>query len=461
MMQSDDSLTISETHRLFVSKQISPVELLKFTFEKLQILQPEINAFSTQTYALAMNSAKNAEKMFLKGTIKSKLQGIPISIKDNIDIANIPTSFGSKLQNKIPANDSPVVARIKNSGACIVGKTTMTEFGCTASSNSPLTGITSNPRNLQSTSGGSSAGAAASVASGITPIGVCTDGGGSSRIPAAFCGVFGFKPSFGRVPIAPKPALGDLFHVGLISRNVEDIRCTLDAISGMHPLDKSSYLTNRKPILYNFKDTKKPIKIGFFWSLSKISPDLKIKKSINYFMDELLKIGCEISIEENPFFDLYDIFEPIFLSRVANKISQHDGYQQLLDTEILEELKRCKFYTDNHQKIIAIKRQELIKSCLNLFNRFDFLACPTVPFVPFSKYETRPPGSHMYGILEWPSNCILANLTGFPAISIPSDQTKDGLPVGFQLIAPPFEDASILHFTEQIYQSFSNQFCKS
>ncbi len=458
MMDDVHSLNIAEIHELFVSKQISPVDLVRSVLEKLQKLQPIINAFSAETSDLAMNSAKIAETMFLNGEVISNLQGIPISIKDNIDIAYVQSAFGSRLQNHTPIADSPVVSRLKSSGACIVGKTTMTEFGCKASSDSSLTGVTSNPRHLLSTSGGSSSGAAAGVASGITPIAICTDGGGSARIPAAFCGVIGFKPSFGRIPVIPAAAVGDLFHIGIISRDVKDIGSTLELISGRHSLKKGLNISKAGRSFHDLKNPRKPTKIGFFWSLSEIAPDPVIKKSITTSINRLTELGYEVSMENNPFLNLYEVFEPIFLSRARNKIIQNDGYQALLDPEILEEFKRCDLYKDDYQQTSTIKRQELIKDCLKLFKKFDFLACPTVPCLPFSKYKTRPPGSHLLGILEWPSNCILANLTGFPAISIPSGETKGGFPVGLQLIGPPFEDMSVLDFAGQVYKIFNRPF---
>jgi Asp-tRNA(Asn)/Glu-tRNA(Gln) amidotransferase A subunit family amidase len=194
-----DKQTISKLHELLVKKTISPAELLQETVKKAQGAEPKINAFREFTLDTALEYARLAENKFLAGDSNSQVLGIPFSIKDNIDVEGTASCFGSLSKPVEPTVSAPVVKSLFAAGGCLIGKTNMTEFGAKASSDSPLSGITSNPRNLKYTTGGSSAGAAASVAAGVTSFAIGTDGGGSTRIPASFCGLVGFKPTFGLI----------------------------------------------------------------------------------------------------------------------------------------------------------------------------------------------------------------------------------------------------------------------
>ena len=238
------AVAFQSAHQLrdaIVARTLSPVEIIEATLDLQRQLEPVLNCFVTCTAEIALEAAKQAEKSVLADEMLSPLHGLPISVKDNIPVAGVRFTSGSRaLAGNIASADGAVVERIKTAGACIIGKTTMSEFGCKPVGDSPLTGVTRNPWNISKTPGGSSAGAAASVAAGLTPFAIGTDGGGSIRIPAAFCGLFGVKVQLGRVPAFPMAAVPNLFHIGAISRSVRDSALLLAVISGHDPRDVSS-----------------------------------------------------------------------------------------------------------------------------------------------------------------------------------------------------------------------------
>ena len=222
-------------------RELSPVEVTRLLLDRLDALQPKINAFCIVDHDGALATARESERRWLSGKAVGKLDGVPVTIKDLILMRGFPTLRGSRLVDPDQdwSEDAPATARLREAGAVILGKTTTPEFGWKALGDSPLTGITRNPWNLARTPGGSSAGAAAACAAGIGPLHVGSDGAGSIRIPAAFTGIFGLKPSFGRVPAYPLSAMGLLAHLGPMARTVADAALMLTLLSA--PDHRDSY----------------------------------------------------------------------------------------------------------------------------------------------------------------------------------------------------------------------------
>src|SRR3954466_6449746 len=218
---------------LYRTRALSPVEAAAALLDRAEALQPKLNAFCVIDRDGAIPAARAAERRWRDGEPLGPLDGVPVTIKDLVLMRGFPTRRGSRMIDPVPdAEDGPAVARLREAGAVIIGKTTTPEFGWKAIGDSPLTGITRNPWNLERTPGGSSAGAAAACAAGIAPLHVGSDGAGSIRIPAAFSGVFGLKPSFGRVPAHPPSPMGLLSHIGPIARSVADAALLLSILSG-------------------------------------------------------------------------------------------------------------------------------------------------------------------------------------------------------------------------------------
>ena len=219
---------------LYRKKALSPVEATRLILDRLDALQPKINAFCVVDRDGALAAARASEGRWLRGEAVGRLDGVPVTIKDLILMHGFPTRRGSRLvePDQDWSEDAPATARLREAGAVIIGKTTTPEFGWKALGDSPLTGITRNPWDLSRTPGGSSAGAAAACAAGLAPLHVGSDGAGSIRIPSAFTGVFGLKPSFGRVPAHPPSPMGLLAHIGPMARTVADAALLLTVLSG-------------------------------------------------------------------------------------------------------------------------------------------------------------------------------------------------------------------------------------
>ena len=235
-------LTARRAARLVAKREISPVHLVEHALARARADEPRINAYVRFLEDDALRAAAEREAEAREGRLRGPLHGVPIAVKDNFYLAGHPVTRGSRTATDAPvAETAPMIERILAAGAVIVGKTAMPEFGWKGTGSSPLTGITRNPWNSARNPGGSSAGSAATVASGAVPIALGSDAGGSIRIPASFCGVVGIKPTLGRIPVWPGTVTESLSHVGPLARSVEDAALVVTAAAGPHPRDPLSY----------------------------------------------------------------------------------------------------------------------------------------------------------------------------------------------------------------------------
>ena len=231
----------TELIALIRAKKLSPVELTRAVLARIERLNPKVNAFCTLTADLARDAARRAEEAVMSGDAPGLILGLPFSIKDLALTAGIRTMGGSPIfEHRVPDTDAPFVRRLKEAGGVMLGKTTTPEFGWKALGDSPITGITRNPWNLGMTSGGSSAGAGVAAAAGLGPLHQGSDGAGSIRIPSAFCGVFGLKPSYGRVPMWPTSNTDSASHTGPMTRTVGDAALMLSVMAGPDPFDRTA-----------------------------------------------------------------------------------------------------------------------------------------------------------------------------------------------------------------------------
>src|SRR5881227_1645810 len=254
---------------LYRKKALSPVEAADTLFARAEALQPRLNAFCFLNRDGALAASRASEQRWRTGAPLSAIDGVPVTIKDIVLMRGFPTLRGSKLidPDQDWSEDSPAVARLKEAGAVIMAKTTSPEFGWKAIGDSPLTGITRNPWNLERTTGGSSAGAAAACAAGIAPLHVGSDGAGSIRIPCAFTGIFGIKATFGRVPAHPPSPMGLLSNVGPMTRSVRDAAAMLNVLAGADPRDPYTLPPATRDYLAGIDDGVRGLRIAY-------SPDL-------------------------------------------------------------------------------------------------------------------------------------------------------------------------------------------
>lgn len=427
-----------ELTKAIAEKEVSPVELMKETLAKAEALEPELNCFATYTPDLAMNQAKLAEQAVMDGAPLGLLHGLPISVKDLISVKDVRFSSGSRaLANNIGQYDAPSVERLFKSGGCLIGKTTTSEFGCKGVGDSPLTGITHNPWDLRKTPGGSSAGAAASIAAGITTIALGTDGGGSIRIPASLSGIFGIKAQFGRVPIFPVAATPTLAHVGPLARTVRDAALLLKAISGHDRRDPFSLSEAVPDFLASCDLPVKGMRIAWSRTLgyANVDPEVAVifEKAVKIFED----LGCHV-IEIDSFFesDPIELWMSEFYAGVGVRLKNTlRDQRELLDPAVASVLDNALSQTSEEYYTNVFKRYEFREKVRVFFEDFDLLLTPATPCAAFDVGLNTPPNLQDRNIVSWVYYTYPFNLTGQPAASIPAGFTKAGLPIGLQLVS--------------------------
>ena len=449
-------LNIKQLSNLIKKKEISPVEILKETIENLNKLEPKLNSFAHLDTEGAKKLAAESEKRMLSNSLISDLDGIPTSIKDLVAQKNMPLRFGSKTTpDKNCEVDAPSVERLRDAGAVLLGKSTTSEFGCKAVGDSPLTGITRNPWNLDLTTGGSSCGAAAMVSAGIVPYAIGTDGGGSIRIPASLTGLFGIKANFGRVPVYPVSATPTLAHVGPLCRNVEDACTILKIISGSNWKDPFSVSEN----IPNFnEEIKKKRKFKIAWSptLGYAKPEKEILEKLNKAIENIKSLGHEVDLIDNIFDkDPVYLWNAEFYAGVGTKLKQViEKSPDLIDPPILEVLKIAITQEMGNYYGSVFERYAIREKMRIFFEKYDLLITPTLPCAAFKAGQNVPENFPDRNIVSWVYYTYPFNLTGQPAASVNAGFTTDNLPVGMQIISKTNREVDILNLAKHFEDNF-------
>lgn len=437
-------LSAIEIRDAISKKEISAVEVMNDTIERMNNLEPKLNAFVTRTPELAIEAAKITDKAIKSEKKLGLLAGIPISIKDLIDLGGKRTTFGSLTRkNNIAKADAPSVERVRAAGAGIIGKTTTTEFGSKAGGgDSPLSGVTYNPWNIEKTPGGSSSGAAASVAAGITPFALGTDGGGSVRIPSSLCGLFGIKAQFGRVPVFPTSATPTLAHVGVLSRTVRDAALLLQAISGCDIRDPASVSA---PVPDFIKECDTPINgLRIAWSptLGYAKPTQEVLKITERAALRFEELGCSVELVEKLFDDPIDVWTADFYAGIG--VTLKDENKDHLDPALADVLKHTLDESVESYYAKVFRRYKLRENIRQFFTNYDLLLTPTLPVSSLNAGVNVPPELPDRNLVSWSYYTYPFNLTGNPAASIPCGFDREGMPVGLQMVAGFNQEADLL-----------------
>ncbi len=438
-----------EIAALVRAKQVSPVELTERMLARIEALNPRLNAFCLVTHDVARRAAREAEIAVMKGEPLGALHAVPVSVKDVIYTRGVRTTGGSRLfAEVVPEEDAVAVARLRASGAVLLGKTTTSEFGHKAVTESPLFGSTRNPWNPELTPGGSSGGAAAAVAAGLGPAGLGTDGGGSIRIPAAFCGVYGFKPSWGRVPQHPGfPGWDYLGCTGPITRTVRDAALVLDVIAGGDDRDRYSLPRDRSTYLGACDEQVKGFHVAWAPDLGYAAVDPAVHTLCESAAAEFESLGCHVEVVnpgwENP--------EETFSTLVAAQFYAHwsdrlPAAEALLDASLVKFIRRGGSVSARDYIVAGERAKAYWTEVQSFLERFDLLLTPTVAVPPFPASEAPPRdiAGQRVSVLGWMPFTYPFNVTGQPAASVPAGFTEDGRPVGLQIIGRRHADRAVL-----------------
>ncbi|HZK90193.1 MAG TPA: amidase [Stellaceae bacterium] len=447
-MTADDIAYLSarELTGLYGSGKLSPVQAAEALFARLDDLQPRINAFCIVDRAGAVAAARASEARWRAGQPLSPVDGVPATIKDLMLMRGFPTRRGSHLIENVPdTEDSPAVARLKETGAVILGKTTTPEFGWIAVGDSPLTGITRNPWNLQRTPGGSSAGAAAACAAGIGVLNLGSDGAGSIRIPACFSGVFGLKPSFGLVPAYPPSPMGLLSHHGPIARSVADAAAMLTVLSRPDPRDPYGLPAHDGDFRDGIEDGVRGWKIAYSPDLGYARVDPEIAASVAAAARQFAALGAHVE-EVGKIFDA---------PREALLTLWGAGAARIIAGIPAEKLRQCEPGFLAVAKAGAgigavdylgadLARNALGRTMGAFHQKYDLLLTPMmpVPALPVG-VDLNDPASEEHWV-DWSPFSYPFNMTRQPAASIPCGLTSGGLPIGLQIVGALHADAKVL-----------------
>ncbi len=426
---------------------LSPVEATRAVLRRIERVDPVLNAYCHVDAERALAAAAESEARWRKGEPLGALDGVPVSVKDVILARGWPTLRGSKtVDRRGPWNDdAPAVARLREAGAVLLGKTTTPEFGWKGVTDSPLTGVTRNPWDPRRTPGGSSGGAAAAVAAGMGPLGLGTDGGGSIRIPCAFTGLFGIKPTFGRVPFWPPSPMGTVANMGPIAKSVVDAARMLAVLALPDARDWAAAPRERRDWLATIEDGVGGLRIAYSADLGYGRVDPEIAAIVRAAARTFERLGAIVEERDPGFEDQDETFSRHWFPGAAWVVRGVPARKRaLMDKGLLAVARLGERVTSVDVVDAGLKRAALGALMGAFHERHDLLVTPTMPIAAFEAGREAPKGSRARRWCDWTPFTFPFNLTQQPAASIPCGRTRAGLPVGLQIVGPRYADGLVL-----------------
>lgn len=444
-----------ELARRIRRREISPVEVVSAVLDRVRRVDPLVHAMVTVDEEGALAAARRAEAM-LGGTVAvGALHGVPISVKDLVPTRGLRTTMGSRaFRDHIPDADAPAVTLLRQAGAIIIGKTTSPEFGHKAVTDSLLGEPTANPWNLRMTAGGSSGGAAAALASGMGPIAVGTDGGGSIRVPAALCGVVGLKPTVGSVPTYPPSRIGPLGHTGPMARTVTDTALALAVMQGAG--DRVDELVRR---VAEVDDALVGMRVGVFHGVNDLPVEPEVLAAVDRAAASAEARGAVVEPTNLPGEGFEEIWDVLFdCGMLAQAAQLPAGASELFSPSLAEILARASRRAPGEAQLADARRVQLAHRIGRLFTEYDLLLGPTVSVPAFPLGIDGPATIAGMAVDEraWWRLTQVWNLCGQPACSLPYGFTDSGLPIGVQLIAPAGRDQRLLSLAASLEVAFDS-----
>ena len=441
---------------LIRARRLSPVEYIDAVLAAIEHAQPRLNAFATVTADLARAQARAAEQAVMDNAPLGPLHGVPVHIKDLIDTAGIRTAHGSAIHaDNVPARDDILVARLRAAGAVILGKTTTPEFGHKGLTDGPAFGTTRNPWDPSRTPGGSSGGAAAAVAAGLGPLGLGTDGAGSVRIPAACCGVVGLKPTLGAVPYESAiDAFSNYAYAGPLARTVADAAIMHAILAGPSPRDPWT-LRGPDPLRLSpalVSDDLAGLRVGHIARAANPRLDRDVAANTQAALDALAALGAEIEEVTDPIDWIEHPGRVVYQGNFAVSMARHlPEWRDRMDPTLLAFIERGDRFTLHDFRQGQYARTRLFRTVQSLFDRYDALLTPTLtrtalPATFDAAHDEVEIDGERCGITRqgWSAYVYPFNLTGHPALSIPSGFAADGLPTAVQIVGRWGADLDVL-----------------
>ena len=440
----------TELLALYRTKSCSPVEATEAVLSRISALDGRLNAFRLVDAERALAAARESEQRWRRGEPRGLVDGVPASVKDVLLTAGWSTRWGSTLTSETGSwdVDAPPVARLREHGAVLLGKTNTSEFHWKTVTDSPLTGITRNPWNPDLTPGGSCGGATAAVAAGMGPLALGTDGGGSIRVPCAFTGVFGLKPTFGRVPQFPAGAFGTMAHVGPIVRSAADAALMMTVIS--QPDDRDWYALPFQDRDYRSgleKDIR-DLTIAFSPDLGLGGVDPEVARVVAGAVSVFSDLGARVVEVDDPspaFGHARETFETLGFPGIALSMARFTDEERARMDPGLVTVAKLGEQVGIMDYMAANRAREALGLVMNDFHRTcDLLLTPSVPILPFPVGRDVPDPASQARWTEWTPFSYPFNLTRQPAASLPCGFSGNGLPVGLQVVGPLYGDALVL-----------------
>jgi aspartyl-tRNA(Asn)/glutamyl-tRNA(Gln) amidotransferase subunit A len=443
-----------ELAELIRRRALSPVEVTRAVLERIDRLNPRLGAYVVIHTERALAEARAAERAVMAGEPLGPLHGVPVSIKDNLWTAGERTTYGSRLQAEFVApQDAPSVARLRAAGAIFVGRTNLPEFAWRGSTDNPLFGESRNPWDLTRTPGGSTGGGAAAVAAGLGPLALGSDGAGSIRIPASFCGLVGFKPTFGRVPMYPAAGGNELVaHVCPLARTVSDVALMMNAIARHDrrdafalPDDGVDYLAACNEPLPGTRGGER-VRIAWSGDLGFAPVESETREIAETAARAFSEIGLTLEEASPELGDSSAILKTLYGGAQAGAHAARSAEQKaLMDPELVAYAEASAGLSVVEYLRAVAARQALVDALRRFFERYDLLLTPTLclPAFPLGLVGPSEVAGRKVTHLGW-TLCYPFNYSGQPAISVPAGWTAGGLPVGLQIVGRRLEDALVL-----------------
>ena len=439
------------------TQELSSLEITEAIIERIERINPLINAYCTPTFDIAREMAAAADKRVKNNDKLGLIEGVPLSIKDMMDVKGIRTTYGSKIyENHIPTENPVDVQRLIDAGGVILGKTNNSEFAFFGVTFNEVFGVTCNPWNLERTCGGSSGGAGAVVAARISPLALGSDGGGSIRIPASLCGIYGLKPTFGRIPRYPRKGLsGHTVAVhGPMTNYVKDAALMLDVLKGFHEADRDALPDDGISYFEKLNVRPKKLKIAFSLDLGNTKGiDTEVEKAVINSVQKFEEYGWTIDTPKSRLRPPTWVFNTTYTANFAYNLGPLlKENRELLGQELINMIEVGLTYSATDLLKAFNARKKFHEKMYSFMKNYDILITPTLSVTAFPHGMTYPPTINGIAIppTGWQPNTWPFNLTGQPAASVPCGWSKEGLPIGMQIIGHRYDELTVL----QVSQAF-------